>query len=100
LTWSLTATATNAPAPGAGRHTTLLSFQKLDVCRCAIELVGVAVAVAVADYDQGRVAPGDRSPRGSHRSGLARLTHPAPQLRGSLSFSCTLHRRTRGRGSG
>ena len=47
----------------------------------------------------GRVAPGI-APRGSHRSGLAGLPHPAPQRRVSLSFSCVLRRISLGAGSG
>src|SRR6476620_6464740 len=40
------APATIATALSAGRHTTMLSFQKLDVYRCAIEFVAVAAQVA------------------------------------------------------
>ena len=46
-----------------------------------------ALEVATEDFYQpdDRVAPGDCSPRGSHRPGRARLTHPVPQIRDSLA---------------
>jgi four helix bundle protein len=47
LTWSLTATATatNATAVIIDRYPSMLSFQKMDVYRCAIEFMAVAVQV-------------------------------------------------------
>lgn len=52
LTWSLTATATATMeqllAPARRYRGTMLSFQKLDVYKCSVEFVAVAIEVCVS----------------------------------------------------
>ena len=46
MTWWLTATATKQLRPATADTRDMLSFQRLDVYRCAIEFVALAVATA------------------------------------------------------